>query len=152
MTTTHHTTFTIERQYPATPQRVFDAWANPNSKQSWFACHDDWRSENYELDFRPGGHERVDSYPPNDPVAHRYVAQYYDIVPNERIVYAYEMYLGETRISVSLATVEFAEAGDGMTMKFTEQLVMLDEYYDPQGRIEGTEAGLDNLGRVLSVS
>lgn len=152
MTRTHHATFTIERNYPATPRRVFDAWADPKSKQSWFACHDDWRSENYELDFRPGGRERVDSYPANDDVAHRYRATYYDIVPNERIIYAYDMYLGETRISVSLATVEFAAADEGTKMTFTEQLILLDDYDDLEGRREGTAAGLDNLGKVVSAS
>lgn len=150
--TLHHGTFTIERNYPATPERVFHAWSDPASKQSWFACHDDWTSTGYTLDFRPGGHERVDSTPSDSDVAHRYFATYYDIVPNERIVYAYEMYLGDTRISVSVATVEFEAAGDNTKFTFTEHVVMLDEYDDLDGREEGTRAGLENLARFVSAS
>ena len=39
---------------------------------------------------------------------HRFDSLYYDIVPDERIVYSYEMHLDDKRISVSLATIEFA--------------------------------------------
>ena len=35
-----------------------------------------------------------------------YDARYQDIVPNERIIYSYDMHLDDKRISVSLATVE----------------------------------------------
>jgi uncharacterized protein YndB with AHSA1/START domain len=37
-------------------------------------------------------------------------ARYCDIVPDQRIVYTYDMHMGEMRISVSLATVEFKPA------------------------------------------
>jgi uncharacterized protein YndB with AHSA1/START domain len=150
--TTHHNTFIIERKYPSSVERVFDAWADPKSKQSWFACHDTWTSEGYSLDFRPGGRETVDSIPDTGGPPHRYSALYYDIVPNERIVYSYDMYLGDVRITVSLATVEFIPNGDGTTMKFTEQIVVLDGHNDISDRITGTEAGLDSLGRFLSAS
>lgn len=150
--TVHHSTFTIGRRYLATVDRVFHAWSDADAKQSWFACHDDWRTENYALDFRPGGRERADTYPSDGGVAHKYSALYYDIVPNERIVYAYEMHLGETRISVSLATVTFAQRGDETELTFTEQVTMLDKYDDAEGREEGTRAGLDNLGRVLNAA
>lgn len=32
-----HATFTLERTYPATPARVFAAWADPAAKARWFA-------------------------------------------------------------------------------------------------------------------
>jgi uncharacterized protein YndB with AHSA1/START domain len=146
--TASHATFVIERTYPASPARVFNAWAEPTAKASWFACHDDWQPGKHELDFRVGGRERLDTVPP-DGVVHRYEAHYQDIVPNERIVYAYDMHLGDTRISVSLATVEFAPAGTGTRLTFTEQAVFLDGHDIPRDREEGTRAGLDNLGRVL---
>lgn len=147
---THHATFTIERNYPASPDRVFNAWADPASKLQWFACHEGWRSEGHLLEFRPGGRERLDSYPEGSTEVHAYSALYYDIVPQQRIVYAYDMHLGETRISVSLATIEFEPAGDGTRMTFTEQVVMLDEYDGVEDREAGTRAGLENLGKWLS--
>lgn len=148
--TTHHATFTIERTYPATPARAFRAWADPESKARWFACHDDWRAEGHALDFREGGSERLDTYPSGGGPVHAYRAHYYDIVPDERIVYAYDMYLGETRISVSLATVRFEAVAGGTRLTFTEQVVMLDGYDDLPGREEGTRAGLENLATELA--
>src|SRR5688500_5273104 len=100
-----HATFAIERVYDAPPARVFAAWATPEAKARWFFCDDAWTSSGHALDFRVGGRERMDSRPPGGPV-HGYEACYMDIVPDARIVYAYELRIGEARISVSLTTVE----------------------------------------------
>ncbi len=83
--------------------RVFGARAVAENKRQWFACHGDWTPLDFQLDFRPGGSEsnRVAS---TDGVIHAYQARYIDIVPNERIIYAFDMALGDERISVSLAT------------------------------------------------
>jgi hypothetical protein len=32
-----HDTFVVERSYPASPARVFAAWADPAAKARWFA-------------------------------------------------------------------------------------------------------------------
>lgn len=150
MTLPYHSTFTIERRYPVTPARAFRAWADPEAKRRWFACHDDWRSENHQLDFRAGGSERLDTFPSGGDAVHAYRAHYYDVVPDERIVYAYEMYLGEERMSVSLATVLFEADAAGTRLTFTEQVVMLDDRWDVPGRELGTREGLDNLGKELA--
>jgi uncharacterized protein YndB with AHSA1/START domain len=147
---TQHATFTIERDYPVAPARVFRAWADPDAKLQWFACHEDWRSENHQLDFRAGGSEQLDTYPSDGDAVHAYRAHYYDVVPNERIVYAYEMYLGEKRMSVSLATVLFEPHAGGTRMTFTEQLVMFDDRWDAAGRELGTREGFDNLAKELA--
>ena len=52
---------------------------------------------------------------------YRYDGRYYDIVTSSRIVYSYAMYADDTLISVSLATIEFAESGDGTKLTWTEQ-------------------------------
>jgi uncharacterized protein YndB with AHSA1/START domain len=143
-----HATFTIERAYPAPPARVFKAWADPSAKRRWFACHDDWEPGAHELEFRIGGRERLHTGPPGG-VAHIYNAVYHDIVPDQRIVYSYDMQLDERRISVSLATVEFRAKGSGTLLVFTEQGAFLDGYDDVAGREEGTRIGLDHLDREL---
>ena len=33
---TEHSTFVVERTYPASPARVFAAWADPAAKARWF--------------------------------------------------------------------------------------------------------------------
>ena len=52
-----HDSFSIERSYPATPQRVFTAWASQTEKDRWFGAGDDFLAvtSEYTLDFRVGG-------------------------------------------------------------------------------------------------
>ena len=71
-------------------------------------------------------------------------------MPNERIIYGYDMHLDDKRISVSLATVEFKAAGKGTRLVFTEQGAFLDGFDDPKQREHGTIDLLDNFGKALS--
>jgi uncharacterized protein YndB with AHSA1/START domain len=85
-------------------------------------------------------------------------ARFLDIVADRRIVYVYDMQLDERRLSVSLVTVMFEEAATTATrpsktttrMTFTEQVTFLDGQGDSDERKEGTEVGLDRLGRLLA--
>jgi len=145
---TEHATFVIERQLAAPVERVFAAWTDADKKRRWFACHDDWNTVEFQLDFRVDGTESNTVVRP-DGVRHTFKARFLDIVPQQRIVYAYDMHIGDARISVSLVTVVF-EAGLKKTqMTFTEQVVFLDGHGDPQERREGTEIGLARLDAEL---
>ena len=138
-----HATSVIERTYDASPARVFAAWADPAAKAGWFGA-----AGGHELDFRVGGREINRGGPPGGPV-YTFDARYHDIVPDQRIVYAYDMYLDQTRISVSLATVELQPVGNGTRLLFTEQGAFLDGHDQPQYREQGTGDLLDALGAEL---
>jgi uncharacterized protein YndB with AHSA1/START domain len=81
-----------------------------------------------------------------------YEARYHDIVEDERIVYAYDMYMDDTRISVSLGTVELSPDGDGTRLVYTEKGAYLDGHDTPEQRQEGTEQLFDALGQSLVLS
>jgi uncharacterized protein YndB with AHSA1/START domain len=142
-----HATFAVERTYDAAPKRVFAAWSDPDAKSRWFAGPEG--TEEFELDFRVGGRERNRGGGP-DGEMYTYDARYQDIVPDERIVYTYEMYRNETRISVSVATVELAPEGAGTRLVFTEQGAFLDGEDKPEYREQGTGSLLDALGAELA--
>ena len=143
-----HATFVIERVYAAPSARVFNAFADPAAKRRWFAGPDNWGAGEHELDFRVGGREISRGGPKGGPV-HSFDARYQDIVPNERIIYSYDMHLDDRRISVSLATVELRPEGAGTRLVFTEQGALLDGYDDAGQREQGTRELLDALGASL---
>jgi uncharacterized protein YndB with AHSA1/START domain len=143
-----HGTFSIERLYDATSARVFRAWADPDIKARWFAGSNDWKQLEREIDFRIGGRERLSGTWPNGRIS-TFEGHYHDIVPDERIVYSYAMRLNETRISVSLATVEFKSVASGTQLVFTEQAAFLDGYDDAGSRDRGTRLLLDRLEAEL---
>jgi len=142
-----HATFVIERVYDASPERVFAAWASPTAKSRWFNGPDG-SDDKYELDFRIGGREVNRGGPPGGPI-YTYEARYQDIVPGQRIVYTYDMRMDETRISVSLATVEFRPEGAATRLILTEHGAFLDGHDTPAQREQGTGDLLDALGAAL---
>jgi len=78
-----------------------------------------------------------------------YDSEFRDIVPDQRIVYTYEMHAGEDRISVSVATVEFLPDGGSTRLVLTEQGVFLDGHDTSAQREVGTRSLLESLGAVL---
>jgi uncharacterized protein YndB with AHSA1/START domain len=144
-----HATFTIERKYPASPSRVFDAWARPEAKAKWFGEPGNGEQPSRTFDFRVDGRERLEGSH-SDGSTFVYNAVYRDIVPGERIVFAYDMHMDGLHISVSLATVQFHPDGDGTRLVFTEQGAFLDGYDDAGQREAGTRELLDALGAALS--
>jgi uncharacterized protein YndB with AHSA1/START domain len=144
-----HATFVIERTYPVPPARVFAAFADPKIKARWFGAPDEWEKGEVSMDFRVGGREVSVGGPKGRPV-HAFDCRYQDIVPNERIIYTYDMHLDAQRISVSLTTIELKSAGGGTRLTFTEYGAYLDGYEDAGAREHGTGILLDQLGAALA--
>lgn len=143
-----HSSFVVERRFSAPRERVFAAWSDPAKKRRWSSCHEDSGSVDYRLDFRVDGTEESHVVF-RDGTTQTVKARFYDIVPPERIVYAYDLLLDETRVSVSLVTVEFVPDAGKTTMLFTEQVVVLDGRADLRERREGTELGLARIDAEL---
>lgn len=143
-----HATFVIERTHPYTPARVFHAMADTRAKEKWFGGPATWERDRHEMDFRVGGREVSRAGPKGGPV-HTFNAVYQDIVPDQRIVFSYDLALDDRRISVSLTTIELRPEGQGTRMLFTEQGAYLDGYDDAGAREHGTRELLDALGRSL---
>jgi uncharacterized protein YndB with AHSA1/START domain len=144
-----HDTFVLERTYPAAPERVFAAWTNIEAKAQWFGNDDDIEAVGeHTLDFRPGGVEHFTAKAQG--MTFDFTATYYDIVENERIVWAYEMLMDGRRISASLGTVEILPVAGGTKLVLTEQGAFLDGLDTNAQRAEGTEQFLDSLGTYLT--
>lgn len=148
----NHGTFTIEKTYNASAESVFSAWGDLESRAQWFVGPDDCKSIRRELDFRVGGLEVLHSRFGNgyEPL---YESRFYSIVPNQRIVFVYDMHLNGEHHSVSLASVEIESLGPQKSrLIFTEQVAFLDGTSEREGtasREEGTMELLKQLAGFL---
>jgi uncharacterized protein YndB with AHSA1/START domain len=146
-----HATFTLERTYPAAPERVFKAFADETAKAKWFSGPEGFETYERAFDFRVGGREVVVGKhgPSHGGMVSAFRCEYHDIVPGERIVYAYRMALNDVPISVSLAVIELKPEGSGTRLTITESGAFLDGYEDGGSRERGTAWVLGQLGASL---
>jgi uncharacterized protein YndB with AHSA1/START domain len=143
-----HATFSLERIYGASPAQVFRALSDKAAKARWFVGGDGYTALEREMDVRPGGRERLKGRWTSGKVS-TFDAVYFDVVPNQRLVYTYEMHLDDRKISVSLATIALEPKGAGTRLVVTEQGAFLDGYDDAGSREHGTGLLLDWLGASL---
>lgn len=148
-----HSSFVIERRFDFDPAQVYRAWVEPAAKARWFnGPADKWTEAVREMDVRVGGRDRlIGKF--MDGSESRFEAQYFDVVPEKRLVYTYDMYWQGKKISVSLASVEFVAQGKdsnrGTKLIVTEQHAFLDGYEDGGSRERGTLGLIDNLEVAL---
>jgi uncharacterized protein YndB with AHSA1/START domain len=136
-----HGSFSIERQYDASPARVFAAWSNVEIKAKWFIGPSGWTQIKRETTFETGGTEILHGRFENGMETH-YAARFYEIIADERIVYVYDMHLNGRHHSLSLSTVEIAPSGGGARLIYAEQIAYLDGTSGTEGTANAASAGI----------
>jgi uncharacterized protein YndB with AHSA1/START domain len=140
-------TFIVERTLDATPNRVFEALSKPEVKAKWFVGPPSWKPGERRMDFRVGGKEHVSGTHAGG-MTSIFDAVYLDIVPNERVVYVYEMTVNGAKVSTSLATFEIVPDGAKTKLVLTEQGAYFGEG-QAAPRLEGTQDLMDRLAAVF---
>jgi uncharacterized protein YndB with AHSA1/START domain len=143
-----HSTFTIERIYPQPPGRVFFAFSDKATVQRWRVEDEGCELSEFTFDFRVGGTE-VSRFRFMDGPEIRLDAQFQDIIPDRRIVFAYRMTMGPNPLSASLTTVELFPSGDGTRLTYTEQGAFFDGADSVQGREVGCRGLMEKLAEEL---
>jgi uncharacterized protein YndB with AHSA1/START domain len=156
--TVNHSTFTLQRSFPASPERVFSAFSDPAKKIRWFADGPIRKAVKFDIDFRVGGHDSIRyRTSPDSPLKGAILsneAHYLEIQPHRRIVMAYTMGIetaGENRpFSASLATFELLPNGTGTDILFTEQSAFFEGADGPEIRKAGWTGLLNRLAEALA--
>ncbi len=144
-----HEIFSIEKIYKASSESVFSAWGDLDAKAQWFIGPGDWKVVERKLDFREGGKEVLHGRFENGRET-LYRAEFYNIIPNERIVFVYDMHVHKTLHSVSIASVEIEKVDSSSTkLRFTEQVAFLDDTIGSQGVASRREGTLAHLVRLV---
>jgi uncharacterized protein YndB with AHSA1/START domain len=146
-----HSTFSIERNYPQPPARVFTAFSDKEMVRRWRVEGKGWEVYEFTFDFRVGGSEVSRFSYMNGPEI-RLDAQFQDIIPDRRIVFVYRMAIGPKPLSASLTTVELVPSGDGTRLTYTEQGAFFDGADSAQGREEGCRGLMEKLAKELQRS
>ena len=144
-----HATFVIERSYPAPVSAVWHALSDNDARDKWFGGGAEFDTSEKSHDFRVGGHGLEDGQWRGGP-ASRFESIYTDIVEEQRMVFAYDMWVDDRHISTSLTTIALEPDGDGTRLTYTEQGVHLDGLDTVEGREEGMRGLLDTLGSSLA--
>jgi uncharacterized protein YndB with AHSA1/START domain len=137
------------REYPATVERVWEAFSQGDQKRAWFGTSDLWTPGEWEFNFTVGGRDVAVGEFHGGPVS-RYVAEYTDIVEHSRIVTTYNMWLKGAHISTSVASLEFEPLPDGARLTHAEHGIHLDGFDTGAQREAGTVGLLDRLGAHLA--
>jgi uncharacterized protein YndB with AHSA1/START domain len=149
-----HSTFVIERTYPATPERVFAAFSDPVQKRRWFIEGDHHEVEHFDMDFRVGGQEHAKMrFREGTPIPGAVFTNdtiYQDIVPNCRVVFTSTMSLDDKHISASLATIELLPTDKGTNLICTHQGAFFEGSDGPERRKDGWEKLLNKLTKELA--
>jgi uncharacterized protein YndB with AHSA1/START domain len=145
-----HATFDLKRTYDAPIPRVWRALTDEAAKQKWFGgAPGRWELLERRMDVRVGGRERLKGRWEGGVVS-TFDAIYHDVVPHQRLIYSYEMFMDDKKISTSLATMQLKSEGEKTVLMVTEQGAFLDGYDDAGSRERGTGYLLDALGTFLA--
>ncbi|MGX9672505.1 SRPBCC family protein [Mycobacterium sp. HM-7] len=134
-----HSTFTLERHYAASVERVFDAWANPDARKRWMA-----QGAEHSQDFVVGGLETARGFD-GQGRSLTFEAKYVEIATNERILTTSTLRTGDVLSTVSVTSVEFHKEAAGTLLVLTEHGMYLPGQEQPSWREHGTAQQLDAL-------
>lgn len=134
----------ITRTFPASRERVFAAFTEPELLMQW------WGPPGFTLpqasvDLRVGGRYRFAMQPPQGNVMYL-VGTYREIMPPERLVYTWA-WEGAPAGSETVVTIEFREAEGDTEVVITQEPFGSEE--DRQQHVFGWKGGSDRLTEIL---
>lgn len=137
---------TLKRRLAAAPEKVFQAWTDPEKLIRWFGPADAVQgSLRAQLDVRVGGSYQI-NFSTADGEAHQVSGIYREVVPDRRLVFTWAWVTTPERRS--LVTVTLSPEGAATLLTLHQE-----EFFDEKardGHHRGWTGTLDKLDRFLS--
>ena len=141
--------FTLTRDFPVPPERVWNAFAVEEEKLAWWGAGDAIEPGEWVFDCRVGGRDVAEGKFHNGPVS-RFECTYTDIVEPLRIVNPYDMWIDGVHMSTSVASFELEPIAEGTRFTHIEHGVFFDQFWaDGPNREAGSRGILEGLARYL---
>jgi uncharacterized protein YndB with AHSA1/START domain len=144
----HHATIVLERNYDATPSRVFAEFANPVVRAQWSAPSGDELIYD-QAAFEVGGRDVFRCGPKGAP-KFQGETTYHLIVPGRCVISSEVVEAGGQHLAVSLNTLELEEAAGGTRLKLTIQIVSSVGEGVVKGFESGNRSALEGLAAHLA--
>jgi uncharacterized protein YndB with AHSA1/START domain len=108
----------IQRRYDAPPERVWQAWTDPQALSRWFGPGDDGSVTQADIDLRPGGAYTIAFRTP-DGEEHRVSGTYEEVARPRKLSFTWAWQSTPER--VSFITVRFEPRDGGTLMSFRHE-------------------------------
>lgn len=149
-----HATCVVQRSFSKPVSVVFAAFSDPNKIRRWMGGSEHSELLEFGCEFREGG-KQVMKYKmgPKTPIAGAVITnevRFQQIVPDERIVTASTMKMGDRIFSASQVTFELMPTDKGTDLILTHQGAFFEGSDGPARREQGWNALMDNLVAVVN--
>ncbi len=134
----------LKRRLKAAPEKVYEAWTNPEQMTRWWGAPDTTKPAVAETDLRVGGRFRVQFWAGGQ--QNSVSGTYREVVPNRKLCFSWAWQSTPER--ESLVTIELNPVTEGTMLTLTHE-----QFYDEQARdnhSRGWNMSLDRLEALLA--
>ncbi len=129
----------------ASPDRVFDAWTQPDQLRRW-SCPEDANVEDAQVDLVVGGAFRIVMKGAGGKV-HTAFGAYREIEPPNRLVYTWDWEEADSQMGETLVTIELNDRGGSTEVVITQEGFPNSEA--TRAHEQGWDSCLRRLGRLV---
>lgn len=147
------TDLVLEREVPVAPQKVWDAWTQPELLKQWFTPRP-WQTTDCEIDLRPGGIFRTEMRGPDGEQGGG-AGCFLEVVPGERLIWTGALGPGfrpnpaEELVFTAIIAIEPTATGTKYTAVAMHPAAEPAKAHAEMGFQEGWGSALDQLVELM---